>query len=342
MSLRRIAELTGASVATVSRVLNNPSYQCRNAEMTEKIRNTARRLNYVPNQAARNLKLGNQSFGQAAGKAMVDILLARFDTLDQDPFFAELFRCLETEAHRQGCAIGEVLNVPDISMLDAQKRKTRADGLAILGKCPADVTESLFRQYQGIVAIDRNPMEYKMDEVVCNGSLAASLAVEYLLGLGHRRVAYVGDCNMEARYSGYYESLLSHKIPLAYDYVIPTDQTKEDGYRAFGRLAALTKQPTAVFCANDITAVGFLQAMAEENGHKKKQAYRPAVISIDDIEEASRTSPMLTTVHIPKEDMAHFAMLLLKDRLQKKHREAVRLELPCHLMVRESSGVHLL
>ena len=65
------------------------------------------------------------------------------------------------------------------------------------------------------------------------------------------------------------------------------------------------------------------------------------VISIDDIEEAARFAPMLTTIQIPKGDMAHFAVLSLIDRLQGGHRACVRMELPCHLMVRESAGMYL-
>jgi DNA-binding LacI/PurR family transcriptional regulator len=342
LSLKAISEATGASVSTISRVLNNPSYQCQNPDMTEKIREAARSLGYVPNQNARQLKLGSHDKSiNEAGRYVVDILLARFDTLDKDPFFSEVFRIAETEFYKQNCTVGKILNVPDISLITANNMHTRADGLLILGKCPADIVEELLRQYRGTIAIDRNPMEYKMDEVICNGSHAAAIAVEYLLELGHKKIAYVGDCNMETRYMGYYECLLSHKIPLTYDYVIPTNQTREDGYRAFERVLTCKNRPTAVFCANDVTALGFLEAMKEKNGRRKKQIYRPAVISIDDIEEASSFSPMLTTVRIPKEDMVHLAVLTLRDRLMKGHKENIRLETPCHLMVRESSGVHL-
>jgi DNA-binding LacI/PurR family transcriptional regulator len=90
-----------------------------------------------------------------------------------------------------------------------------------------------------------------------------------------------------------------------------------------------------------VTALGFLQAMKDANGRRKKQAYRPAVISIDDIEEAVRCSPMLTTIRIPKGDMAHLAVLTLKDRLQGGHQACVRMELPCHLLVRESAGMYV-
>ncbi len=343
MSLKKISELTGASVSTISRVLNNPGYQCQDPAMTDKILETARNLNYIPNQNARQLKLGTNHLSPAVSDSYtIDILLARFDALDKDPFFNEMFRHVESEFHKQNCCIGKILTIPDISIMNTSNERTRSDGLVILGKCPSDMVDILLRKYHSVIAIDRNPMDYKMDEIVCSGSRAATMAVEHLLQLGHRKIAYIGDCNMEARYMGYYECLLSHKVPLTYDYVIATNQTREDGYRAFERIFSYEKRPTAVFCANDVTALGFLQAMKEKNGRKKKQVYRPAVVSIDDIEEASSCSPMLTTVRIPKEDMAHFAVLTLRDRLQKGHKEYVRLEFPCQLMIRESSGVHLL
>lgn len=303
--------------------------------MTDKIRKIAHDLHYCPNPNARGLKLSGSLDNRRKPHFTFDILLARFDTLDKDPFFAELFRCIETEFRQKNYVAGQIQNIPDIAQ--AGNRPTKADGLMILGKCPASMADTLKRRYQGVVAIDRNPMEYKMDEVTCNGSKAAHMAVEHLISLGHTAIAYIGDCNIEARYMGYYDCLMTHKIPLAYDYIIPTNQTREDGYRAFYELQSRSSRPSAVFCANDITALGFLSAMQTSNGKKKRQAYRPAVVSIDDIREASLCSLPLTTVRIPKEDMAHLAVLTLTDRLLKGHREYIRLELPCQLIVRESS-----
>lgn len=340
MSLKKIAQMTGASVATVSRVLNHPDYQCQDKNLTERIRQAARELDYVPNQNARQLKTGSCKNMPKERPYKIDILLARFHSFAEDPFFEELYRYIETECYQLNCIPGQILHVPDISILGAENR-LRADGMLVLGKCPQTAADIILRKYHGVVAIDRNPMDYRMDEITCNGAHAAGMAVEYLLELGHTDIAYVGDCTMEARYSGYYECLLNHKISLIYEYIVPTNQTRQEGYQAFQRLKTLHKPPTAVFCANDVTALGFLQAMKDGNGRRRKQVYRPAVISIDDIEEAVRFSPMLTTIQIPKGDMAHLAVLTLKDRLQGGHQACVRMELPCHLMVRESSGMYL-
>ncbi len=343
MSLKKIAQMTGTSAATVSRVLNNPDYQCQDRNLTERIRQAARELRYVPNANARQLKMGSRGPSGAQKQFTIDILLARFNSFEEDPFFAEMYRHIETECLKQNCIPGQILHVPDISILGklGKDKRLRADGLLVLGKCPQAAADAVLRKYQGVAAIDRNPMDYRMDEVTCNGAQAAVMAVEYLLELGHTDIAYVGDCTMEARYSGYYECLLNHKISLIYDYIVPTSQTRREGSQAYHRLAALPKPPTAVFCANDVSALGFLQAMKEGNGRRKKQVYRPAVISIDDIEEATQFSPMLTTIRIPKADMAHPPVLTLKDRLLGGHQGCVRMELPCHLMVRESAGMYM-
>lgn len=342
MSLKKIARMTGASVATVSRVLNRPDYRCRDRKLEERIRQAARELHYVPNQNARQLKLGEYRGGSLEQRQYtIDILLARFLTLEEDPFFSELYRYIEAECYQQSCIPGRILHAPDVSAVKAGTERVHADGLLVLGKCPSAAAEIILRKYRGVAAIDRNPMDYKMDEVTCNGAHAAQMAVEYLLELGHTSIAYVGDCTMEARYSGYYECLLNHRISMIYEYIVSTSQTREEGYRAFGRLGGLAKPPTAVFCANDVTALGFLQAMKDWNGRRRKEAYRPAVISIDDIEEAAKFSPMLTTIQIPKGDMAHLAVMALKDRLQGGHQACVRMELPCHLMVRESAGMYV-
>ncbi len=339
MSLKQIAGLTGVSPATVSSVLNNPDYQCQKGDMAERIRETARNLGYVPNSNARELKKGLAGTKDAY---KVDVLLARFNSINEDAFFYEIFRYLETEMLNQNCVMNQILKAPDIALRKTANERIRSAGLIILGKCPSGLVSELKREYKAIVAIDRNPTEYEMDEVICSGAKAASIAIEYLLSLGHRNIGYIGDCNMESRYTGYYECLLAHRIPLIYDYVVSTGQTREEGYRAYDKLAEKGKQPTAVFCANDVTALGFLQAIKDKSGKRKKDVYRPAVVSIDDIEEASLFSPMLTTVHIPKSDMVHMAVMLLCDRIKGYHKECMRVDFPCHIIIRESSGMHII
>ncbi|MDE5864238.1 MAG: substrate-binding domain-containing protein, partial [Lachnospiraceae bacterium] len=205
-------------------------------------------------------------------------------------------------------------------------------GLIILGKCPAKLIPMLRKRYQCIAGIDRNPTDYEYDEVVCNGTTAAEKAVEYLISLGHKDIAYIGDCTYEARYIGYYQALLNHKISLNHMNVHPTRQTREEGYQAMRSILQREELPTAIFCANDSTALGVLQALKQS----KQRGYRPSVISIDNIQASQKTSPMLTTIDIPKKEMSHLALTLILDRRNGHHEENVRIELPCRLIERES------
>lgn len=170
-----------------------------------------------------------------------------------------------------------------------------------------------------------------VDEVVCDGEKIAFMAVEHLIELGHTNIGYIGECHNEARYRGFVEALYDHHLELDPDFVIETNQTEAKGYEAMEKLLAMPDYPTGIYCANDITAVGVLKLLS-----RRKNIYMPSVIASDDIEQAQFTTPMLTTVHLPKEDMGKFALWLLMDRINNGHKAVTRMELECKLMVRSS------
>lgn len=170
-----------------------------------------------------------------------------------------------------------------------------------------------------------------VDEVVCDGEKIAFMAVEHLIELGHTNIGYIGECHNEARYQGFVEALYDHHLELDPDFVIETNQTEAKGYEAMEKLLVMPDYPTGIYCANDITAVGVLKLLS-----RRKNIYMPSVIASDDIEQAQFTTPMLTTVHLPKEDMGKFALWLLLDRINNGHKAVTRMELECKLMVRSS------
>lgn len=354
MSLKKIAKLTNTSISTVSRVLNDPSHICNSPGLAEKIWAVAHDLNYLPNTSARNLRIKATT---EDAPFTVDIFLTRFDSIDKDLFFRELFQHIREDLFRQNCLLGDLLHSVHVMALNETEHtgaipykssakilsekhenplafisKKKNTGLIILGKCPADMVPILKKRYSYIAGIDRNPTDYEYDEVICNGATAAEKAVEYLISLGHKNIAYIGDCTSESRYTGYYQTLLSHKIPLNYNNIHPTDQTTDEGFRVMTSIINSQQRPTAVFCANDGTALGVLQALRQN----KKRGYLPSVISIDNISESQKTVPMLTTIDIPKQEMGHLALNLLLDRKNGNHKENIRAELPCRLLERES------
>ena len=135
--------------------------------------------------------------------------------------------------------------------------------------------DELLRHSENIVAVSRNPLNYKIDEVVCDGKKIARDAIDYLISLGHRNIAYVGDCHKEARFKGYQETLFRYNISYEPDYIVKCKISEEDGIQAIKELIELENPPTAIYCANDIIAIGMLKYLSM--GHNRY--YRPSIIS---------------------------------------------------------------
>lgn len=133
MSIKKIAEKAGVSTATVSRVLNNPNYKCSSEALRGRIWQIARELNYMPNEAARNLKMGVSD--ENSKIYYIDILMTRTESAQADPFFSELLRIIE----------GEI----------------QSDGLIVIGKCNDEVLKKLTARYKSLVSVNHQDEEGK-------------------------------------------------------------------------------------------------------------------------------------------------------------------------------------
>lgn len=255
--------------------------------------------------------------------------MARIKNLNADPFFYELFRNLEISLFENNTTIDHIIYADR----DVSQDISKSQGVIILGRCSKKLLDHITSLNANVVGIWRNSMNFNVDEVVCDGQKAAELAMKHLITLGHRNIAYIGDCSYESRYVGYCNSLIHNNIPMNYDWIKQTDQTSKEAEDAFYELLEHNEDFSAVFCANDITAISILKILKENRRQIKRKI---SVISIDNIEESQNTSPFLTTINIPKEEMAHMAVTLLLDRIAKKHTEIVRIEFPCRVVERSS------
>ncbi|MBQ5431390.1 MAG: LacI family DNA-binding transcriptional regulator [Lachnospiraceae bacterium] len=346
MSLKEIAAKTGVSMATVSRVLNNPTYRCSSEELRQKIWAVAREENYIPNEAAKNLKKGIVSTSRKI--YYIDLLVTRSAEGERDSFVNELMLRMESEIHRQNCILSSIYRQPIFSddqqcmrnnveelvekMLVTDKKE--ANGLIVIGKCNVKVLETLKRVYKNVVSVNRNSTNYITDEVNCDGEKIASIAVEHLVRLGHRSIGYVGDCHNESRYEGFRNTLFKYNIQPDINYIVEAAHSEAEGFEVMECFLKRDDRdrPTAIYCANDMLAIGMLKCL---NKYKKRY-YTPSIIGSDDIEEAQFTQPMLTTIHIPKDEMSKFALSLLLDRIQGGHSGSVKLEVECRLVDRAS------
>ena len=344
MSIKKIAEKAGVSVSTVSRILNKPDYRCSVPGLRENVWSIAMEMNYVPNEAARNLKKGTQA--KESRIWHIHVLMTRKDESGTDPFFTELLRIIESEIHEQNCILSKVWYKPFFSDDRKCRRENldqiiqdmyteteeKKDGLIIIGRCNPLALKKLNQKYRSVVSVNRNSTNYEVDEVLCDGKKIAAMAVEHLISLGHRNIGYVGGCRNEDRYTGYLDTLKQHNLDVIPEYVIETNQTEIEGFEAMEKLLKFEYCPTGIYCANDITAVGMLKYLRR----CRNLYFTPSIIASDDIEEAQYTKPMLTTVGLPKEEMGRFALYLLLDRMKGGHSGVVRMELSGKLLARNS------
>ena len=343
MSLKEIAQITGVSVSTVGRILNDPKHKCSNEDVRRRVLETARKINYIPNANARNLKSGD---GRGDEIYRVNILLTRFANEAADPFYDELLMLLEKELRNSGCIIGNVWHNAEFSderSLRASRVEElvedlypdgehKSDGLIIIGKVTRRALHQLKSKEKNIVSINRNSTNYEVDEVLCDGSRIAHDAVAYLAKLGHTKIGYVGDCHNEARFTGYQAALADLHLTPDLDYIFDTAPNETNGLIASEYFKGLSDPPTGIYCANDILAVGMIKGF----GKRRQKLYMPSVISSDDIDAGQYTRPMLTTISLPKAEMVRFALMLLLDRIKGGHKIVSRLELEGTLIIRES------
>lgn len=346
MTLKEIAAEAGVSIATVSRVLNHPDHKCSSEEVREKIWSIARKNHYVINESAKNLKNGTHRVKQDVD--YIDVLFTRGVENAADDFFREMFRDIRAALMRRNCVLDKVWVYPEFSDLShksekicskriasmTEGREVNNSGLIILGKCDENSLKSLMKEYKAVVGCNRNATNYLMDEVTCDGKRVAEMAVDYLIHLGHRKIAYVGDCHGEKRYEGYQSTMFRYNLTPDIKNIFEADSTEAEGFRVMQELMDRDPEdaPTAVYAASDTIAVGMLRCLNQS----RNRYYSPSIIGSDDIEAAQFTKPMLTTIHIPKAEMGKFAVDLLSDRLHGGHKTAVRLEVQGKLIVRSS------
>lgn len=228
MSIKKIAEIAGVSysTSTVSRF-----HKCSDEAVKERILAAARELNYIPNEAAKNLKLGIKN---EHTPYRISILVTRTESAGIDPFFREITRMAESEIHKNMCILSQIQYQPELSgeaEISAEDMFSGgSDGLIIIGKCSPSAIKSLKKYFKAVVSLNRNSTNYETDEVICDDAKIAVLAVEHLISLGHRKIGYIGDCHNESRFKGYRETLFKYNLDYDIDFVIETRQGEEQGY----------------------------------------------------------------------------------------------------------------
>ena len=294
-----VARRAGVSQATVSLVLSgNP--RARVAQATrERVLEAAEELGYRPNILARGLVRGKS---YAIGVVVPDLT---------NPFYLDVVTGAQRVAAEAGYAVlpGDTRESTPIRHLEALRAR-QVDGVIIDGVGAAALPHDALSDLK-VVVVDE-PSE-RWPGVASDALAAGRLAAEHLVGLGHRRVAFIGPATnvhgFRMRERGFFQALRSAGIGLPHEWLRRTPPTVGGGLAAMKALLA-GNRPTAVFCANDLIAMGALKAALKAGVDVPREL---SLIGCDDIEMASVVTPELTTVAIPARELgARAARLLIR------------------------------
>ncbi|MBS3788398.1 LacI family DNA-binding transcriptional regulator, partial [Candidatus Bipolaricaulota bacterium] len=335
-TLDQVAEIAGVSRATVSRVINNSQNVSKSTE--EKVQRAIEQSGYKPHAVARSLaKKKTGIIGLVIPEAV--------SRLFSDPFFAPFIRAVTEECNELGYELMlSLLTTPDEEekLYPDVISNSFLDGLLIASNPVEDpLIEALIDDGTPFVSVGRHPNE-QANYVDVNNYSGAKRATEYLLNLGHERIATItGPLNQAPavdRLNGYKDALKEANLEVEDDLIYEGDFTEESGSRGIHKL--LANFPTAVFAANDLIAIGVLKELKEMN---KKVPEDVAIVGFDDIQASSAVEPPLTTISQPIDDLGRVSVRYLKKLIERKQSEEqndedpIRKVLDTELIVRSST-----
>ncbi len=324
-----VAKLAGVGTMTVSRLLSGTVTVSE--ETAKRIHRAIEQLNYQPNEVARSLRgLKTRTIG-----VIVPYLY--------DPFFAYCSQGIATVAREHEYSVILTTSAEDPEREDReaiQMLRRHVEGMVII---PA-MQETTYLQrpeYLGarIVTLDRPAPLARFDSVLVENKSGAALAVDHLIGHGHKRITCIGLSDdlytMKMRHEGYLESLKKAALkPEPY-----LDCTALDSIApVLARVLDRPDPPTAFFCANNLTMRYTLLALNELGVSIPKGV---AIVGFDDFELAEILNPTLTVVRQPSQEMGSVAATLLFRRLNgpdEIDEMGERIVLPVELIVRRSCG----
>lgn len=326
-TIEDVAKIAGVSIATVSRTIRSPE---KVAESTrKKVTAAIARTGYTANAMAQNLRMQRSR--------MVMVLAQSIS----DPNFPGILTGLEKVANGRGYGVlignteGDVgLEEKYLSFLSTGM----ADGLVLLtGHVPvAGWPKNPEAALPPMVAVLRPVSPEAIAYVGVDDVAAAKVATEYLISLGHGRIAFIsgpsGEVASDHRYRGYCMALSESSDQSSF-WKIQGDGTSEGGRSAIERLFIRDSLPTAFVCYNDSTAIGVIGSL-QSRGYDVPRDF--SVIGFDDIPFAHNISPSLTTIRQPRGQIGELAMAHLLDYLPRRTVPAETTLLHGDLIVRDS------
>ncbi len=324
---RDIAQRAGVSISTVSRVLSDAGGI--SASVQERV-------------LAAAAELGYERKAEKPAKAVQSVSLLTSLPLPPglDPFHVDVLHGVEQACTDAGVQLSYATfngNSADDKKVLNRLRQNPIDGLVLLSLDDLDLIEQIRSMNIPLVMINIDEPDVPEDAFLPDNCQGARLAMHYLLENGHERILHITQSKrrtIRSRAEVYHTVLAEAGIRPDPTLVVESEINAEETYRVMAqRLAQKTPDFTAAFCANDISAMGFMRA-AQEVGLRIPQDV--SVIGFDDIPAAAFLSPPLTTIRVETNELAGMALHRLIERVSNPDLTPIRVSLACRLIERQS------
>ncbi len=319
-----VAAQAGVSIATVSRVVNGRYGVAPGT--SSRVQAVIADLGYESSLVARSLRSRRTN--------VIGIIVA-----DLEPFSAELLKGAARAIRGTGYELIVYSGGGHVEDDAGWERRylsrlsgTLTDGTILVTPSVVDVSAS-----GPVVAVDPHAGSSEMPTVDSENLQGAVAATDYLIELGHRRIGFLaGRSDLESarrRERGYREAISKAGIPFDADLIRIGGYTEESASSPARELLMMTDRPTAIFAANDASAIQTMR-VASELGLKVPDDL--SVIGFDNIPESALTTPPLTTIDQSIQQMGYEAAKLLVGLINEPDRDPIHLTLPTELVVRQS------
>lgn len=327
-TIKDVAKMAGVSTTTVSHVINKTRFVAKETE--QQVLQAIKNLNYSPSAVARSLKVNTtKSIGMIV-------------TTCETPYFAEIIHSVEELCYRQGYSLFlcNTQNNPEKikNHLDMLAKK-RVDGLLVMCAEYTQNSLDLLAAFKDLpmVVMDWGPFNENTDLIQDNSFSGGYIATKYLIDNGHKDIAIIsGELTKTTaitRYQGFEKAMQEANLAINPNWIMEGFFEPEDGYECMNKILVQDKLPTAVFCCNDIMALGAISAIGEKD---LKVPDDISIIGYDNIHASRFFSPPLTTIHQSKSRLGVQAINLLFKRISEKGKEHEIIEIYPELVIRKS------
>lgn len=328
LTMAQIAQETGVSITTVSKVLNNlPGV----GEQTRaRIQKVVERHDYVQNHAARHLRKGQSG--------LIDLVLMRLEGGYDVGIMHGIQDALEKSGHRLVVFATNEDETTERLWLRRLLDQSTDGVLLLLPYEKVGITDALMAQQIPFIAIgDRNEPTTIFPTIGSTIWLGGYTATEYLISLGHKRIGIItGPLHLmtsRARLAGYREAHEREGIPIDPTLICEGNYLLGDGIQQTYTLLDLADPPTAIFTGNDAQATGAYQALYQRNICIPDDV---SVIGFDDVMYTAQMAPPLTTIRQPLVEMGRMATNMLLRLIDGQPLDSNHVELSTSLVIRQS------